>query len=73
MVLSGPFAWGESMIYEISTVYAPPLGDVRELSAGDDLFLLSDWKERPDWTRYLDAVAHAMARGCVIHLGADHG
>ncbi|MFJ9207485.1 hypothetical protein [Streptomyces sp. NPDC102264] len=61
------------MIYEISAESAPPIGDIRELSAGDELFLMPGWKERPDWIRYLAAAAHAMARGCVIHQGADNG
>lgn len=59
------------MIYEISAKDAPPLGDIREACAGDTIFLMPDWRERDDWTRYLDAVAHAMARGTVIHQGAD--
>lgn len=61
------------MIYEISAGDAPPLGDIREASAGDEIHLLNDWRQRPDWTRYLDAVAHAMARGAVIRQGADLG
>ncbi|MFD7069838.1 hypothetical protein ACFV97_21705 [Streptomyces sp. NPDC059913] len=61
------------MIYEISAESAPPIGAIRELSAGDDLFLMPGWKNRPDWIRYLAAAAHAMARGCVIHQGVNHG
>lgn len=61
------------MIHEIAADHAPPLGDVRELSAGDELYLCGGWRKRPDWPRYLDAAAHAMGRGCVIHQGADHG
>ncbi|MER5304602.1 hypothetical protein ABT039_34760 [Streptomyces lasiicapitis] len=61
------------MIYEISADYAPPIGDVRELSAGDELHLMQGWKQREDWIRYLAAVAHAMARGCIIRQGADLG
>lgn len=59
------------MIYEVGTSYADPLGDIREACAGDTIFLLPGWRERDDWTRYLDAVAHAMARGAVINQGAD--
>lgn len=61
------------MIHEITADTAPPLGDVRELSAGDELYLCDGWRTRPDWLRYLAAAAHAMGRGCVIHQGADHG
>ncbi|MGW2860820.1 hypothetical protein [Streptomyces sp. NPDC001205] len=61
------------MFYEISADYAPPIGEIREASAGDDIFLLPGWKQRPDWIRYLAAVAHAMGKGCVIHQGADLG
>ncbi|MCX4663369.1 hypothetical protein [Streptomyces uncialis] len=59
------------MIYEISAEDAPSLGDIREACAGDTVHLMPDWREREDWTRYLDAVAHAMARGAVIQQGDD--
>ncbi|MFG3036845.1 hypothetical protein ACGFYZ_08075 [Streptomyces sp. NPDC048330] len=61
------------MIYEITADHAPPIGDVRELSAGDELHLYDGWKTRPDWLRYLAAAAHAMGRGCVIRQGAELG
>ena len=61
------------MILEISAEYAPPLGDVRDLSAGDELILWDGWRQRSDWIRYLAAAAHAMGRGCVVRQGADHG
>ncbi|GGV54280.1 hypothetical protein GCM10010245_85790 [Streptomyces spectabilis] len=61
------------MIYELSADYAPPIGDVRELSAGDELWLMPGWKTRPDWLRYLAAAAHAMGRGCVIRQGEADG
>lgn len=60
------------MMYVISADDAPPLGDVRELSAGDELILRNGWRARRDWIRYLAAVAHAMGRGCTVRQGADH-
>ncbi len=61
------------MIYEMTADYAPPLGDIRDLSAGDELHLYDGWQQRPDVGRYLDAIAHAMGRGCVIRQGANLG
>lgn len=61
------------MILEITAENTPPLGDVRELSAGDELNLRDGWRQRPDWIRYLAAAAHAMGRGCVVRQGAENG
>ncbi len=42
---------------------APALGDVRQMSHGDRLHLLKGAELRPDWPRYLDAIAAAVSRG----------
>ncbi|MFJ2407124.1 hypothetical protein ACIOUE_38155 [Streptomyces xanthochromogenes] len=57
----------------ISAKSAPSLGDVRALGPGDTVRLHTDYRQRPDWIRYLAAAAHAMARGARVVQGADHG
>lgn len=61
------------MELKISADQAPSLGDVRRLGEGDTLRLHQDYRQRPDWIRYLAAAAHAMARGARVVQGADRG
>ncbi len=42
---------------------APALGDVRQMSSGDTVWLARDACCRRDWGRFIDAVAHAVRRG----------
>lgn len=73
-VLSGRSLFlGETMNATVSAESAPPLGDVRTMGPGDVLRLAPGWKSRPDWTRYLAAAAHALARGARVEAGADRG
>ncbi|MGW8327327.1 hypothetical protein ACWGLE_05370 [Streptomyces sp. NPDC055897] len=57
----------------ISAKSAPSLGDVRALGTGDMVRLHQDYRQRPDWIRYLAATAHAMARGARVVQGGDRG
>lgn len=54
------------MVKRISRANAPALGDIRALRSGDVVFLDPTARERPDWARYLDAIAAAVARGVDI-------
>jgi hypothetical protein len=54
------------VILHISRYYGPALGDVRALGAGDTVRLLNEARKRPDWSRYVDAIAHAVSRGAEV-------
>lgn len=45
---------------------APALGDIRTLGEGDTVWLSPGVDDRPDWGRYLDALAHAITRGTEV-------
>lgn len=46
--------------------YAPAMGDIRALLPGDCVWLQRDADQRPDWGRYLDALASAISHGVDI-------
>lgn len=54
---------------EIRADAAPALGDVRQMGAGDTVWLAPDVLQRPDWCRYLAAVAQAVRRGADARWG----
>ncbi|MFF4329688.1 hypothetical protein ACFYZT_24665 [Streptomyces sp. NPDC001591] len=47
----------------ISASAAPALGDVRAMKTGDTVHIDETAPQRRDWTRYADAIAHAVRRG----------
>ncbi|MGW7270796.1 hypothetical protein ACWGH5_09775 [Streptomyces sp. NPDC054864] len=49
--------------YVIRGESAPPLGDLRTAQEGQTIHLYPSAKERPDWGRYIDAIAGAVAHG----------
>ncbi|QAX93285.1 hypothetical protein HOV11_gp29 [Streptomyces phage Vash] len=46
--------------------YAPALGDVRALNAGDTVYLKPGANDRKDWARYADALTTALTRGASV-------
>ncbi len=48
---------------------APALGDVRQMGAGDTVWLAPGADRRSDWGRCMDAVAHAVRRGADARWG----
>jgi hypothetical protein len=46
--------------------YAPALGDLRALDAGDTVYLKPGATDRRDWGRYLDALSVAVTRGASV-------
>lgn len=48
---------------------APALGDLRDLGAGDTVWLEPGVWNRRDWGRYVDAIAHAVCRGADARWG----
>jgi len=45
---------------------APAPGDVRQAGVGDRLLIEAPMRERADWSRYVDAVRHAVGRGADV-------
>ena len=52
--------------FYIRAAIAPALGDVRCVKAGDTIYLSPDAPQRADWTRYVDAIACAIAQGANV-------
>ena len=50
----------------ITRTSAPPLGDVRRYRRGVTVWLSTDADTREDWSRYLDALGSALARGADV-------
>lgn len=44
----------------------PAMGDVREMGSGDTLWLEPAIRESVEWSRYVDAVRHAVTRGADV-------
>jgi hypothetical protein len=50
----------------ITYASAPALGDVRNLGAGDVIWLHRNVEARKDWARYADAIGVAVTRGAEV-------
>lgn len=50
-------------VVTISLESAPALGDIRLMKSGELIRVTRDAVERPDWTRYMDAIRQAMGNG----------
>lgn len=47
------------------------MGDVRRMQTGDVLILHDAARTRADWSRYQDAIRHAVARGAEVRWVHD--
>jgi hypothetical protein len=44
----------------------PAMGDVRQMGAGDTLWLDPAIRDGKEWSRFVDAVRHAVTRGADV-------
>lgn len=54
------------MVRQVSRNTAPAMGDVRRMQTGDVLIVHADARKRADWSRFQDAIRHAVARGAEV-------
>lgn len=50
----------------VTANWASALGDVRALGEGDTVLLSAGARRRPDWSRYVEAIAAAVSRGAEV-------
>jgi hypothetical protein len=55
-------------MYIVTPTQAPAPGDIRAAREGDVIIIRREARNRPDWTRLLDAAVSAVGRGATLSV-----